>query len=240
MHKRWVIPDIHGCINTLKALMEEKICPAHEDELFFLGDYIDRGPGSRGVIDYIRNLQKDQYKIVALKGNHEDFISEIFNLRHSSMSRLLPRFMNPQLNEWMNIGGRKTLESFGVKNIQDIPAEYIEWMKGLPCFASLDDYVLVHAGLNFSLDDPFSDQSSMLWVRDYNIKPEKIGNRRIIHGHVPVHLELIHFAVTNPNYPYIDLDNGTYIRGKDGFGNLVALELNSMQMVIQDNRDYSI
>ena len=56
MRKRWVIPDVHGCVNTLKALIEEQIKPARYDELYFLGDYIDRGPDSRAVIDFIRNL----------------------------------------------------------------------------------------------------------------------------------------------------------------------------------------
>ena len=77
----------------------------------------------------------------------------------------------------------------------------------------------------------------MLWLRDYEIKPEKIGGRRIIHGHVPVNMELITLAVKNTFYKFIDLDNGPYISGKDGYGNLVALELDSMEMVIQYNMD---
>ena len=73
MKKRWVIPDIHGCLNTLKALINEQIRPARYDELYFLGDYIDRGPDSKGVLDYLRALQKDEYTLTLLKGNHEDF-----------------------------------------------------------------------------------------------------------------------------------------------------------------------
>ena len=57
MNRRWVIPDIHGCINTLKQLIETGIMPTKEDELYFLGDYIDRGPDGRGVIDYIMSMQ---------------------------------------------------------------------------------------------------------------------------------------------------------------------------------------
>jgi serine/threonine protein phosphatase 1 len=74
MSKRWVIPDIHGYLDTLKALIEERIKPARTDELYFLGDYIDRGPDSRGVINYIRSLRQDGYAVTALKGNHEDFL----------------------------------------------------------------------------------------------------------------------------------------------------------------------
>ena len=74
MRKRWVIPDIHGCHKTLKSLIEELIKPSRYDELYFLGDYIDRGPDSQKVIDYIRFLQKDEYTITALpKSRHGAF-----------------------------------------------------------------------------------------------------------------------------------------------------------------------
>jgi serine/threonine protein phosphatase 1 len=110
-------------------------------------------------------------------------------------------------------------------------------MKDLQFYAKLDDFVLVHAGLNFAHSDPFKDKHSMMWIRDYPIQPWKIQNRRIIHGHVPVSLELIDLSVQNKFYQFIDLDNGTYMTDKSGYGNLVALELNEMKMVIQDNRD---
>jgi serine/threonine protein phosphatase 1 len=95
----------------------------------------------------------------------------------------------------------------------------------------------VHAGLNFRNEDPFEDKLSMLWLRDYEIMPEKIGFRKIIHGHNPVSLELITQTIRTNVYKFIDLDNGIYVRERDGYGNLVALELNSMEMVIQDNLD---
>jgi hypothetical protein len=77
----------------------------------------------------------------------------------------------------------------------------------------------------------------MLWLRDYEILPEKTGNRKIIHGHVPVDLQFINYSIKNDIYRFIDLDNGPYLSGRDGYGNLVALELTNMEMVIQDNRD---
>jgi serine/threonine protein phosphatase 1 len=237
MQKRWVIPDIHGCSNTLKALIEEHIKPTRNDELYFLGDYIDRGPGSKEVIDYIRNLQKDEYQVTALKGNHEDFVLELYDAEMNSNKAWYKIFGNQKRRNWYTIGGREFLKSFGISNLRDIPVEYIEWMQNLEHFAKLDDFVLVHAGLNFSHSDPFKDKHSMMWIRDYPIQPWKIQNRRIIHGHVPVSLELISLAVQNEFYQFIDLDNGTYITDKSGYGNLIALELNEMKMVIQDNRD---
>jgi serine/threonine protein phosphatase 1 len=237
MRKRWVIPDIHGCVNTLRALVEELIRPNRYDEIYFLGDYIDRGPDSKGVIDFIRTLQKEEYTITALRGNHEDFVLELFDAELKSRNPWFFNFAGRKKLAWNSIGGKATLHSFDVDHVKDIPKEYIDWMNSLEYYVALEDFILVHAGLNFKNEDPFSDKRAMLWLRDYEILPEKINNRRIIHGHVPVDLELITLALKHKYYKFIDLDNGPYISGKEGYGNLVALELNAMEMVIQDNRD---
>jgi serine/threonine protein phosphatase 1 len=237
MSKRWVIPDIHGCYNTLKALIEEQIQPTKSDELYFLGDYIDRGPKSKDVIDFIRQLQKDEYTVTALKGNHEDFFIELYDTEMKSSNAIAKILGIKKRRNWYAIGGKEFLKSFGVTKIKDVPSDYIDWMRELKYCAKLDDFVLVHAGLNFKHSDPYKDKHSMMWIRDYPIQPWKIQNRRIIHGHVPVSLELINLSVENKFYQFIDLDNGTYMTGKSGYGNLVALELNEMKMVIQDNRD---
>ena len=238
MQKRWVIPDIHGCVKTLQTLIEELIKPTRWDELYFLGDYIDRGPDSKGVIDYIIGLQKEKYNITALRGNHEDFVIELYEAELNSRFAWFHRFADKKYRSWMDIGGRDTLRSFDISELRDIPQEYIEWMKNLDYYVKMDDFILVHAGLNFEIDDPFEDKETMLWTREYHIIPEKIGNRKIIHGHVPVNLELMDMAVKSKSLRFIDLDNGPYIQEKAGFGNLVALELNSMETLIQDNRDY--
>ena len=237
MPKQWVIPDIHGCAETLRVLIEEQIRPSKSDELYFLGDYIDRGPGSKEVIDYIRKLQKEEYTVFPLKGNHEDFVVELYELEVNNKSTWSKIFGSRKKRNWFAIGGREFLKSFKVNTLRDVPPDYIEWMKNLEHYAKLDRFVLVHAGLNFKPSDPFRDKHSMMWIRDYPIKPWKIQNRRIIHGHVPVTLELISLAVQNEFYQFIDLDNGTYMTDKTGFGNLIALELNEMRMVIQDTRD---
>jgi serine/threonine protein phosphatase 1 len=232
-----VIPDIHGCSRTLIALVNNLIKPSRYDELYFLGDYVDRGPDSKGVIDFIRSLQNDGYNITALKGNHEDFMIDVYDAEMTSKNTWWHQLGNRKKKIWIDIGGKPTLESFNTASIRSIPLDYIEWMRGLKYYVTLENFILVHAGLNFKIDDPFTDQRAMLWLRDYEIKPERIGNRRIIHGHVPVNMELIALTVKNRTSKFIDLDNGPYISGKDGFGNMVALELDSLEMVIQNNLD---
>lgn len=237
MRKQWVIPDIHGCIKTLQSMVEVLIKPSRNDEIYFLGDYIDRGPGAKEVIDYIRAMQKDEYQITVLKGNHEEIFLELYAGEMNAGNLFLHHLLNRKRMAWFSYGGQATLKSFGTRNLREILPDYIEWLQALKYYVTLDKFILVHAGLNFRNDDPFEDKHSMLWVRDYEIRPEKIANRRIIHGHVPVNLELINLAVRNSYYKFIDLDNGPYMTGKDGFGNLVALEVNSMEMVIQNNLD---
>ncbi len=237
MPKRWVIPDIHGCSRTLKSLVNTLIKPSRNDELYFLGDYVDRGPDSKGVIDFISGLEQDQYNVTALKGNHEDFMVELFDAESKARNTWWHRLGDKKHKVWMDIGGKSTLESFEAASIRDIPEVYIEWLRGLKYYVSLDKFVLVHAGLNFKNEDPFEDRRAMLWLRDYEIRPDKIGNRRIIHGHVPVNMDLIVMAIKSKVYKFIDLDNGPYISGKAGFGNLVALEIDSMELVIQNNLD---
>ena len=73
MKNRWVVPDIHGHIKTLRALIEERIELQKSDSIYFLGDYIDRGPDSKGVIDYIMSLQSFGYDVHCIRGNHEDY-----------------------------------------------------------------------------------------------------------------------------------------------------------------------
>ena len=129
------------------------------------------------------------------------------------------------------------MKSFGIKNPSDLPEEYIRWMKELEYYIELDDYLIVHAGFDFSVDDPFKDEQSMLWIREFKPDKEKLKGKRVIHGHVPIDLEMVYHLKEHLSYQFIDLDNGIYMTDREGFGNLVALELNSRDLAIQYNLD---
>ena len=236
MKKHWVIPDIHGCCNTLKALVEEQLRPSRHDWIYFLGDYIDRGPDSKGVIDYIMGLQADEYNIRLLKGNHEEYFQRIIEEPAGKKFMGMP-WRNKLKTEWFRYGGRETLKSFGVEDIMKVPEKYVEWMRQLEYYIVLDEFVLVHAGLDFELEHPFEDKHSMLWIREFNVKPEKISHRKVIHGHVPVSLDFMDLVINSSSFNFIDLDNGVYMTSKEGFGNLVAWELESGELSIQHNLD---
>ena len=78
LSRRIAIGDIHGCSNTLKGLLEEKIRIRAEDQIIFVGDYIDRGPDSKGVLDYVIGLREKVSNLVFIRGNHEEMLIESF------------------------------------------------------------------------------------------------------------------------------------------------------------------
>ena len=231
--KKWVIPDIHGCAYTLQILVENQIEPAKDDMLIFLGDYIDRGPDSKGVLDFIMNMEAQGYNVKTLLGNHEDYCVQAWEADRKKPSLLGLRLKSAEQKEWEKRGGKETLSSFGAKTPRDIPEQYIDWMRKLEYYIEVDDFIIAHAGFNFNIDDPFTDTYSMIWIREFEVQPEKINNKRLIHGHVPVHLDLIYQAIQSKTSNFIALDNGIYFTKRKGFGNLIALELTEMEYIAQ-------
>jgi serine/threonine protein phosphatase 1 len=237
MAKQWVIPDIHGHSGTLQALIEDQVKPSHSDTLYFLGDYIDRGPDAKRVIDYIIGLKDDGYHTRTLRGNHEDYLLRVYDISNVRKNFLGIPHGNKLKKEWFKFGGKATLRSFEVSDVHDIPEKYISWLRELEYFIELEKFILVHAGMNFNIDNPFDDKQSMLWIKEFKVDQQKAGYRKLIHGHVPVSLEFINLLHTSNGFDFIDLDNGIYMPEKEDFGNLVALELTSMELKVQPNVD---
>ena len=237
MGRNWVIPDSHGCLKTVRALVEDLIHLRRDDKLYFLGDYVDRGPDSKGLIDYIMKLAFDGYNVTAIRGNHEDFMVRVWE--EANQTWRLSNMLNKGKirKEWIESGGESTLQSFGTIDVRSIPVAYIDWIKSLPLYVEVENYILVHAVFNFEVEDIFSDEQAMMWARDYTIIPEKINFRRIIHGHVPVPLDFIDANLHSSTFQFIAIDNGVYMNDRPGFGNLTALELSTLELLIQPNLD---
>lgn len=237
MAKHWVIPDIHGCSKTLISLIETQIKPEKTDVLYFLGDYINRGPDSKGVLDYLMRFGGTNTNTRFLMGNHEKYLLKAY--KAEKKLAINPKLIKHQdaIEACLAHGGDQFLESFWVSKLSQVSEEYFKWIKSLERFIFLKKYILVHAGLNFNNEDPFQDRKAMLWIRNFKVEPKKINYRTIIHGHVPKPLKEIKKSLQNENTLSIDLDNGIYASNKKKFGNLLAFELKSKKLLVQENLD---
>ena len=235
MSQRWIIPDIHGCSRTLQALLENLLKVTKHDHLYFLGDYIDRGPDSKGVIDYLMHLQEEEYNVFFIKGNHEDMCVKAFE---ADQKKRLFGSKHQEQKDWEAVGAKATLESFGVKHPREIPQLYIDWMNACIPYIELEEYILVHAGMNFNLDDPFEDLKSMMWTRRFKVDFGKTHGKKIVHGHIPVDYSFINLVLENADlYDFVALDNGVFVTDRPGLGNLTAFYPDTKEIVAQSNMD---
>ncbi len=215
--RRWVISDIHGCIRSFKGLIN-KIELNKRDHLFLLGDYINKGPDSAAVIDYIISLKKDGFKIFAIRGNHEENLLELEGHKK-------------RLNQFVQLQHSQNL----INKSGKIKKRFLHFLHMLPYYFDLGDVIIVHAGLNFKKKDPFKDLDAMLNIRDFNIDANYLGNKFIVHGHNPKSIDVILSAISQRNQ-VIPLDNGCVYHGeRPGQGNLLCLNLDDFSLIIQEN-----
>jgi serine/threonine protein phosphatase 1 len=212
----FAIGDIHGCFDSFKELVENKIELKKEDKLILLGDYIDRGIQSKEVIDYIIELQQGGFDITPLQGNHEAMLLDaIKNEKH--------------LYIWIANGGQATLNSFKIKSIKDIESIYTDFFNELPYFFAFREYLFVHGGFNDDDTNPFDDKELMLWESRKKYINPMLKDKIIVHGHRPVTVaECIENVRIKNNV--INLDTGRVYSDVPGYGKLTALELNSRSL----------
>ena len=235
MASRWIISDIHGCLATLKTLLETQLKITKHDQIYFLGDFIDRGPDGKGVIDYLMHLKKEEYEVFFIKGNHEDLCVKAYE---ADQKKKLFGGKHVEQKNWEAVGGGETLKSFGVNHPREIPKEYIDWMNDCVPYVELEDYILVHAGMNFKCEKPFEDTDSMMWTRHFKVDYSKSHGKKIIHGHMPVDYTFMDLVIqNNESYDFIAIDNGVFYTDKTGLGNLMAFNPDTKQLIAQSNMD---
>lgn len=163
------IGDIHGCLNALKTI-EVAINFNKSDTIIVLGDYIDRGPDSKGVLDWMIDSQA-KYNLITLLGNHEEMMDEAL---------LCPE----AYYFWIMNGGDDTLKSFKQSSIDGIQHKYWEFIKSCKLFHETEDHIFVHAGLEPLLPASEQETDILCWLRFRDLKPH-ISNKMIICGHTP-------------------------------------------------------
>ncbi len=193
------------------------------DELYILGDLVNKGPDSKGVIDFILHLQKQHYQVFCLRGNHDQMLLEAAK-KGDKAAKLT------------SIEKKLVLKSFGINQFEQLPDKYVKFINSLPYYLELPDYFLVHAGFDFKQKDIFKDTDAMLNIRNYKLDRSKIKNKRLLHGHTPTPLHSIKKDVLHTNVR-MNLDAGCVYYRNAAFGNLCALDLDSGKLFIQANLD---
>ncbi len=169
-HRLLAVGDIHGCSGLLDELLRE-VAPGEQDRLVFLGDYLDRGPDSRGVIERLLALQQRWPQTVFLRGNHEQMFVDYLDGR----------------NTWLLLanGGQSTLASYGVDRGAEVPAPHQAFLRGLPSSYSCEGCIFVHAGLRPGIPLAEQDEQDLLWIRDEFLDSDYDWGKTIVFGHTP-------------------------------------------------------
>jgi len=199
------IGDIHGCASALDAILAQ-IAPQPDDRIVTLGDYIDRGPDSRRVIDRLIELDS-QCQLVPLLGNHE-----VMLLQALTIERSVPL--------WRECGGEQTLASYG-GDLANIPREHLKFFTRCRRYFETDTHLFVHA--NYDPKLPLDEQSDELlhWIHIRHRMPgPHISGKIAVVGHTPQSNRQI---LRTPHL--ICLDTCCY-----GGGCLTAMDLGSGQI----------
>lgn len=217
-----VVGDIHGCYRSLEAMLK-KLEPFSSSTFIFLGDYIDRGPDSKSVIDLLLDFQKHTTSVM-LRGNHEQMMIQALDEKDFSL--------------WMINGGRITLESYGLNEYNpDIPEEHYHFIKQTKPYYETDQYFFVHAGLPTDITIKQATQNSdywydFLWERSHLDRTGTAWEKRVVFGHTPVPLPL-------STSEMLGIDTGCVYAHQPGMGYLTAAILPEEQFIYQKNLEYT-
>jgi serine/threonine protein phosphatase 1 len=223
----YAVGDVHGRADLLAALFDRidddlQARPVAEPLEVFLGDYIDRGPSSRSVIDLLIARQSE-HGLVLLKGNHEIYASEVLN--------------DPSvLPEWIKIGAIPTLISYGVRPPSNanphpqllketamafrraLPDSHYRFLQSLALSFACGGFFFTHAGVRPGIPLQMQTQEDLLWIREEFLLHEGDFGGVVVHGHTPA-------IEPDIRQNRINIDTGAYATGR-----LTCLVLEADQM----------
>lgn len=188
----YAIGDVHGCLDELLALEARIVTDAaslpDRKLIIMLGDYIDRGPASAGVIEHLRKRPPEDFERICLLGNHEAALLEFLD---GSLD----------LSGWIGLGADATLSSYGVDvsglssfTLGDresrglvaaaLPQSHVEFLRSLPIIVETERFVFVHAGLKPGIGIEEQSDHDLVWIRSVSDDPDL--TKWVIHGHTPI------------------------------------------------------
>lgn len=190
-HRAYAVGDVHGRLDLLESLLDRieadvRGRPKRKTSIVFLGDLIDRGPSSAGVIERLRTFQPAFATPVFLMGNHEEVLLRILGGEAS----LIP--------SWLRFGGVETLASYGLdagdlacttaadavaKVRQAIPEDHSAFIATFADTVSFGDYLFVHAGIRPGVELSEQSRTDLRWIRDPFLEDQTERDYVVVHGH---------------------------------------------------------
>jgi len=213
----YAVGDVHGHLDALEPLIltlaEDALAsqPAERPMLIFVGDYVDRGPASAGVVERILGLMRETaFEVRTLKGNHEEALLQF--LEEPSFGAT-----------WADFGGNTTLASYGVQPpaqrtdteawikasealAEALPAEHLEFYRNLELMIEVGDYAFVHAGVRPGVPLSRQSEKDLIWIRQEFLTAPGRFEKIIVHGHTPMEEPQVLPA-------RIGIDTGVYATG---------------------------
>ncbi|MEX0599235.1 MAG: metallophosphoesterase family protein [Rhodothermales bacterium] len=207
------IGDVHGCAHSLDALIDE-LRPTPDDHLVFVGDYVDRGPNSSGVINRLIDLT-ERTRCTYLRGNHEALMLDYLD--------------GGGFELWKMNGGLETLESYkAVSGEYEIPERHVDFLEATRLYYDADDFFFVHAGLRPQLtikeNIERGDEQIFLWERAHLQANDVAWEKPVVCGHTP------HDAPVNEE-KLILIDTGCVYHMHPGMGKLTAVRLPEREFI---------
>ena len=192
----YAVGDIHGRSDLLGKLLRQIETDAAQQNasrrktLIFIGDYVDRGPDSRGVIEILLHELPKGFSTYFLKGNHEQLLLEFLDD---------PR----RLDHWRMNGGEATMASYGVdvdglsaadappdvwreNFMANLPPTHFDFLRHLSLLVPRGDYLFVHAGVRPGVPLHAQEDFDLIWIRDEFLDATEPFGKVVVHGHTPV------------------------------------------------------
>ena len=212
--RAYAVGDVHGCLEQLNRLIEQIEAdlderPVKEAFLVFVGDLIDRGPDSAGVIERLRTYSRPGLKPIFLAGNHEEYF-----LRVLAGERTV-------LDNWLDYGGKQCAESYGVSADQlvalpedqalallrrQVPEGHLRFLKSFGDTFRFGDFLFVHAGIRPGLPLEQQSRADLRWIREPFLHDTGDHGFVVVHGHT-----IVETVEELPNR--IGIDTGAYRSG---------------------------
>lgn len=209
----YAIGDVHGCLDLLRKLehllLEDAVGRPGRKWFVMLGDYVDRGPQSAGVLDHLLAPLPSGLQRICIAGNHE-----------VAMLRFLEQ---PSRNSsWLSFGGVETLQSYGISEFalatasrsalrdlihSHIPSEHSDFLAHLPLLFTTPNYAFVHAGLRIGTPMDQQHPDDLLWIRNEPATGYAEFQRVVLHGHTPTPSVVL-------GDHRISVDTGAYLSGR--------------------------